>query len=379
MHSFLRDNRDALIARCKLKVAQRPHRAATDAQLVNGVPLFLDQLTRTLAAEEAGEAAQSLKISGAAGGDSTVLFEIGVSATAHGKELLSLGFSVAQVVYDYGDLSQALAELAFECHKPFTAEEFRTLNRCVDNAIAYAVTGFSSKRDAAVLRQQHSDAHERVGFLVHELRNALGTATLAASALELGDMTLKGPTGAVLKRSLAALNTLINRALEEVRSDTHIEEAPFSIAALVMEAQHTAQLDAKSRGCTLQVPKVDPAMMVIGNRELVQAALGNLVQNALKFTHANTEVTLHAHALGDRVLIDVKDHCGGLPPGGAERMFSPFNQRGADKSGLGIGLTIARQSVEADSGVLSVCDVPGTGCVFTISLPLVAPLCPLPP
>jgi signal transduction histidine kinase len=374
MHAFLRDNRDALIARCKLKVSHRPQRAATDAQLANGVPLFLDQLTRTLEAEEAGQPAQSLKISGAAGGETTGVSEIGVSATAHGKDLLRLGFSVDQVVYDYGDLSQALAELAHERHEPFTTEEFRTLNRCVDNAIAYAVTAFSSERDAAVLRQQHADARERVGFLVHELRNALGTATLAASALELGNMTLSGATGAVLKRSLASLNTLITRSLIEVRSDARSQQAPFTVAALVQDAEQTAQLDAAARGCTVRVPQVEPGMMVRGNRELLQAALGNLIQNALKFTHADSQVTVSARAGGDSVLIEVADHCGGLPPGSAERMFSPFNQRNDDKSGLGIGLSIARQSIEADLGTLAVRDVPGIGCVFTISLPLVQPV-----
>jgi signal transduction histidine kinase len=372
MHAFLKDNRDALIARCKLKVSQRPQRAATRAQLANGVPMFLDQLTRTLEAEEAGEPAQSLRISGVAERDTSTFSEIGVSATAHGKELLKLGFSVDQVVYDYGDISQALAELAHERHEPFTTDEFRILNSCVDHAIAYAVMAFSSERDAAVVRQQHADAHERVGFLVHELRNALGTATLAASALELGNMTLSGATGAVLKRSLAALNTLITRSLGEVRSDTQAERAPFPVAALVWDAEQTAQLDASARGCTLLVPAVDTHMMVRANRELLQAALGNLIQNALKFTHAHSAVTVHARAVGDRVLIEVEDHCGGLPPGGAERMFDSFNQRNDDKSGLGIGLSIARQSIEADLGALSVRDVPGSGCVFTISLPLVS-------
>ena len=59
----------------------------------------------------------------------------------------------------------------------------------------------------------------------------------------------------------------------------------------------------------------------------------------------------------------------GLPPGSAEKMFTPFTQHGEDRSGLGLGLFIARRSVEADAGTLSVRDMPGTGCVFTISLP----------
>jgi signal transduction histidine kinase len=92
------------------------------------------------------------------------------------------------------------------------------------------------------------------------------------------------------------------------------------------------------------------------------------LQNAFKFTRPNTEVTLAAYGTADRILIDIKDNCGGLPPGIETRMFDPFVQRGEDKSGVGRGLSIARRSVEANGGTLSVRDVPGTGCVFTIDL-----------
>ena len=96
----------------------------------------------------------------------------------------------------------------------------------------------------------------------------------------------------------------------------------------------------------------------------------NLLQNAFKFTQPYTEVTLRAYAAADRVLIDVKDNCGGLPPGIEEKMFSPFTQAGENRSGLDLGLSIARRSVAACGGVLSVRDMPGSGCIFTISLPL---------
>jgi len=92
------------------------------------------------------------------------------------------------------------------------------------------------------------------------------------------------------------------------------------------------------------------------------------MQNAFKFTRPNTEVTLNAYATADRILIDVKDNCGGLPPGDATKLFEPFTQRNEDKSGVGLGLSIARRSVEANAGILSVRDVPGTGCIFTIDL-----------
>ena len=110
-------------------------------------------------------------------------------------------------------------------------------------------------------------------------------------------------------------------------------------------------------------------MGIAGNRDQLLAALNNLLQNAFKFTHPHTEVTLHAYGAGDRVSIEVKDHCGGLPPGFAEDMFKPFTQGSSDRSGLGLGLSIARRTVEFNGGSLTVLDVPGKGCVFVVSLP----------
>ncbi len=368
MHGFLTNNRDELVARCRVKVAQRPRRGVSDIQLANGIPMFLDQVIRTLEAEGVDDDGTSARISGNSGGDLLALSEIGISATAHGRQLVLLDYAVDQVVHDYGDLCQAITDLAFERDAPFSVDEFRTLNRCLDNAIADAVTAFASQRDAMIALRQETEATQRLGFLAHELRNALNSASLAVGALEAGNMTVGGATGAVLKRSLLSLESLIDRALSRVRDEARHQQETFPVDAFIADARSAAQLGAGVRNCTLSVGAVDPSLMVQGHRESLLAALANLMQNAFKFTHAGSEVTLRAQASGDHVLIDVMDRCGGLPLGNLERMFRPFAQHGGDRSGLGLGLSIARQSVEADAGTLSVRDMPGTGCVFTISL-----------
>ena len=371
MHKFLSNNRAELIARCKTKVAQRPRRAATEAQLANGIPLFLDQLMRTLEAQEEGDVGESFRISGAAGGDASDLSEMGLSAAAHGKALLNLGFSVDQVVHDYGDLCQAITDLAVERDAPFSVDEFRTLNRCLDNAIADAVTEFGISRDANVALQQSAEENERLGVLVHELRNSLHTATLAFAALESGKVPIGGATGAVLKRSLASLAALLNLSLSQVRVTAEAPHAEaFSLALFVAEAANAASLDASAKGCTFSVSDVDATLGICGDRERLLAALVNLLHNAFKFTRPHTEVRLSAYAKGNHVLVDVGDRCGGLPSGVTASIFRPFMQVGEDKSGLGLGLSIARRNVEADGGVLNVRDVAGIGCVFTIDLPL---------
>ena len=371
MHNFLLHNRDELIARCTSKVAARPRRDATSAQLANGVPLFLSQLTRTLQAEEDGEDAESILISGPSGGDSLSLSEMGVSATAHGRQLLQLGYSVDQVVHDYGDLCQAITDLAVERDAPFSVDQFRTLNRCLDNAIADAVTSFVVQRDETVAMQHSADVTEKLGFLAHELRNSLQTATMAFTALESGKLAIAGSTGALLKRSLVALSALVTRSLVEVRAAAGEPQKHelFSLSAFIAEARDSASLDASSRECDFAVMPVDASLAVKGDRERLLSALTNLLQNAFKFTRSHTEVTLNAYAAGDRVHIEVTDHCGGLSPGAAETMFTPFTQRSTDRSGLGLGLSIAKRNVEAEGGTLTVDNRPATGCAFTMRLP----------
>ena len=108
------------------------------------------------------------------------------------------------------------------------------------------------------------------------------------------------------------------------------------------------------------------------DRELISSAITNLLHNAFKFTRPGSEVTLTAYAEADNLLIDIQDHCGGLGVINREEMFLPFKQLNSGKSatGLGLGLSISRRAVEANGGSLTVRDLPGSGCVFTISLPL---------
>ena len=369
LNEFLAANRTDLIDRCREKVAQRSP-GSPERELKHGITMFLDQLIRTLAQEQTPEPQRSRRISGPAGGQ-TALSEIGETASQHGRELMQNGHSVEAVVHDYGDLCQAITDLAFERQASITTDEFRTVNRCIDNATAVAVTEFTYQRDSVFAERQVADINERLGFLAHELRNHLTTATLALALIKTGKVGLSGSTGTVLDRSLVGLRNLIDRSLAEVRMSAglHIDPQVFSLAEFIAQIRISASLEAQVKGCVLIVADVDMTLAIAGDRDLLAAAVGNLLQNAFKFTHAHSEVTLNAYAAANRILIDVEDNCGGLPPRAVENMFRAFAQGGNDRSGLGLGLSISRRSVEANSGVLSVRDVPGTGCVFTIDLP----------
>jgi signal transduction histidine kinase len=120
----------------------------------------------------------------------------------------------------------------------------------------------------------------------------------------------------------------------------------------------------------LIVSAVEKALVVDADPHVLAAVVGNLVQNAFKFTRSESTVTVGVRSSADRVLIDVGDECGGIP--GAEEgheLFPSFEQRGSDRTGLGIGLAFSRWGVEASGGRLYAHNMVGTGCVFTVDLP----------
>ena len=369
LHSFLEVNRDALIERCRSIAAQRSAPPSTDAVFRDGIPLFLDQLIYTLRVEQTDQTDPG-KVPGLRSVNSGSL-ELGISASRHGGDLSRSGFTVEQVVHDYGDLCQAITGLASETNAPIQNEEFQILNRCLDDGIADAVTEFSYQRKLARDDKEAHTLNERLGCLAHELRNHLSTATMAFSLIKSGRVALGGATGAVMDRSLIGLRSLIDRSLAEVRLTAGMPSRHelVSLAGLIADVKASALLDAHSRGCEFSVSVVDSLLAVDADRDLLSAAIGNLLQNAFKFTQPDTKVLLSAYAQGDRVRIDIQDQCGGLPPGKEEEMFQPFTQIGADRSDVGLGLSIARRSVDAINGVLSVRNLPGSGCIFSIDLP----------
>ena len=374
LYEFLNLNRPELIERCRNKVALRSAPRATLREMEHGIPLFLEQLIHTLKIEQGPHPQESRKVSGpSTPGKTYQPSEIGTSAAKHGQELHRKGFTVDQVVHDYGDLCQAITELAVEKSAPVSADEFKTLNRCLDNAIADAVTEFQEQRDRQASDTGNAAMSERLGFLAQELRNFLNTAMLSFSAIKDGGVGIRGATSAILERSLVGLRDLIDRTLSDVRLDTGlpVQLDIVGVDQFIAEVQLAAGMEARAKGCEFTVSPVERGLAIRVDTPILYSAVSNLLQNAFKFTHPHSHVWLRAFGTADRVLIEVEDECGGLPEGKAEALFLPFQQYNSDRTGLGLGLSISRRAVEASGGKLSVRDLPGVGCVFTIDLPRV--------
>jgi signal transduction histidine kinase len=356
LQTFIDVNRDEIIGRCRAKVAARMDPAQVGLEFDHGVPMFLDQL-------------------GAALRDPTITStDISASAIQHGHALLLRGFSVSQVVHNYGDVCQAIADLALERDAPISTDDFRTLNRCLDDAIAGAVTEYGRARNQSTRDGETTRGAERLGFFAHELGNLINTGIIAFEILKTGNVGVSGNTGAVLQRSLLGLRALVARSLAEIRLTEGVQNRErLVVGTLIDEIAPSAALEATTRGVTLVVERVDAGVVILADRQVLGSVVVNLLQNAFKFTRRGSSVTLRVGASADRVLIEVQDECGGLPVGNTDDLFRPFEQRGADRSGVGLGLAFCRWAVEANDGRIYARNLPGSGCVFTMDMPRCVP------
>ena len=336
-------------------MAPRP----TDSEIEEGVPLFLDQLMAVLKAHELRGTASDP--------------EVGRTAAYHGASRMKIGFTVDQLVHDYGDVCQAITELAVDLDKTISADDFRTLNKCLDFAIAQAVTEFERQR----ARQQSEQENERTGFLAHELNNLVTTAKLTFHVLKQGKVGIGGSTGAVLGRTLNSIAEVIDRSVAKVRVATGVyARERVWVSELMEELQVVATIEAATHGFKLEVSQLDDALQIETDRLLVVGAVVNLLRNASKFSPRGSTIVLRVSKIagemiaGEKICFEVGDECGGLPPGDEEGLFQAFEQRSSDRTGLGLGLAVSRQNIRAVGGELRVRNLPGKGCIFSLELPL---------
>lgn len=354
LYHFIQTYREAIIGRTRERVIHRPWPPPSSAELEHGVPLFLTQLAESLKGE-----ADATPFSHAA---------IAESAARHGRELLALGFNVSQVVHDYGDICQSVTEIAVEHGAPITTQEFHTLNRCLDTAIAEAVTEHARlTAESRSLREV-----ERQGQVAHEMRNLLGSALLAFESLKRGTVAINGSTAAVLGWSLTGLHDMVESTLSETRLSANYQRRErIGIRAFVADIAEAANLHAELRGQHLVVEPITADVAVDGDPQLLASAVTNLLNNAFKYTPPGGQVILRSRADGRRVLIEVQDECGGIPETAGDPFKAFGERRGSDRTGLGLGLSIARKAVSAHDGGIHVRNTHGKYCVFIIDLPAV--------
>ncbi len=354
LSKFITQHRDQILALTRQKVLVRMAPRPTETEVEHGVPLFLNQMIEVLKRHDPPGTLT----------DPT----LGRTASNHGADRMRLGYTVDQLVHDYGDVCQAITELAIDLDTSIDADDFRTLNKCLDYAIAQSVAEFERQHERRLVEREN----ERTGFLAHELHSVLTTAKLSFHVLKQGKVAIGGSTGMLLERSLNTLGDLVDRSLASLQAVPARDRV--RVSELMEDLQVAATIEATNGGFVFEVTPLDGTLEIATDRLIITAAVTSLLRNAFKFSHPGGTIVLRALAVSKEALrIEVEDECGGLPPGSVEGLFQASVQKDADRSKVGVGLAISREHVRAAGGDIVVRNIPGKGCVFTVELGLVTP------
>jgi hypothetical protein len=203
LHEFIETNHAKLLSMTREKVAKRSKDPRSDdLETKHGVHVFLKELREALVAEEKRDPAQRAQP------DPPTSPNIAKTAALHGHDLLVLGFSIDEVVHDYGDVCQAVTELAVELDAPVSVAEFHTLNRCLDNAIASAVTTWTGDHEADATKAEG----ERVSKGDRLRRLVTGSIKLF-ELLRDGRVAPGGSTGTALGQNLEKMRVMLDTSV----------------------------------------------------------------------------------------------------------------------------------------------------------------------
>jgi signal transduction histidine kinase len=350
---FIEQNRDELLGRAIGKLHSENPRLTTD-ELRAGLGAFLDELLEALQ-RDPGKSYPP---------PTPMRPEV---AAARGAEIRRHGSPIAAVSRYFGVLSDTLGEVASDHGVSFDPREYQVLDVSLDWGIAEGIERYWTEDRV----EQQVAANERVGVLAHELRNALAGAQMAYSLLRSGRIGIQSRTGAIVERAFKRMEMLLGEAIASVRSQAGARGDLRSVDIDVL-LRDIVSLTPAERGIALHL-RADALPEIEADESLLASAINNVVQNAVKFTKDGGNVWVRARAEDEEIVIEVEDECGGLPPGKHDELFTPFVQRGANRSGLGLGLAIVLDAVEAHAGRVDVRDLPGKGCVFTLHIPGVRP------
>jgi PAS domain S-box-containing protein len=232
------------------------------------------------------------------------------------------------------------------------------------------------------LRENDRRKDEFLAMLAHELRNPLAPIRNAAHTLALlgtPDDRIHWVSG-VIERQVGLMTRLVDDLLDVSRITSGkiaLKREPVSIAAVIAQAVEAARPPAESRKETLEADVAPDVGWVDGDQPRLVQAVGNLLDNAIKYTEEGGHIRLTARADDREVVIAVRDSGVGIAADLLPHVFDLFAQ--ADRSlerrqgGLGIGLTLVRRLVDMHGGrVEAASEGPGRGSEFTIRLPRLA-------
>jgi len=230
------------------------------------------------------------------------------------------------------------------------------------------------------LEQKDRIKNEYVARVTHDIKGHLAAIQSCHDVVVSGLVgPLTEPQKDFIERAhdrTDALNKFVRAllSLTEMRLADDFEMSSFFLRDATDRAMEMAEPSARDKHITLVNHEVSMAMEVMGHRVSIEAALSNLLANAVKYTPAGGQVDLSVEVQADHVCVTVKDTGIGIPKAEVSRIFDEFfrgsNAGAMEKEGTGLGLSLVRQVIERHHGIVSVSSQEGSGSEFQFTLPL---------
>ena len=243
-------------------------------------------------------------------------------------------------------------------------------------ALTIGVTTVALRRSRGATKAHAALGDDVLIAVAHDLRDPLHCLGATIALLEDASVPpeCRGEMAAIARRAVGQMRCLIDDLLDSARAQAGglaLDLRTVSLGTLVAHVMETFACTTQERAVCLRAENSAPDAQVDADVERLQRALGNLLSNALKFTASGGEVVVRACVHGENAVIAVSDTGPGIQPEHVPRLFEPFWQaRRGDQRGIGIGLAITKDIVEAHRGRVVVDSTPGVGSTFSIRLPL---------
>ncbi|HSU89330.1 MAG TPA: sensor histidine kinase [Terriglobia bacterium] len=359
---IIQQHRDELLKGWRDRVRLLPAARNLDTPTLNDhIPHLFDELTQDLVA---------------GGTESLLDLQLHDSPKIHGGLRLRAGFDIVEVVAEYNILRELLSNLAEEQNIDISGESNRILNRVVDRAVALAVDSFAKEKALEI--QQRREEH--LSFLIHDLKTPLSAIHAAGRILEtsLAEEARTGRAGTmidIVKRNAQRLNALITSASQEqynlaasTAEEIKVAHSEFDLWPLVQGM--IWDLRALVENVPVQIVNAVPENCIVyADPVLITQVFQNLLSNAIKYTSAG-EITVGADSIEvNKLRCWVRDTGAGIPAERQAKIFEKFETDPTRTGGMGLGLPIVKQIVEAHGGQIFVESEVGRGSTFSFTLP----------